>query len=476
MKLLLSLLFLAFWIPAQAAEYEPRVFEPPEMQKLPYRLLKPAEHEGKLPLVIFLHGSGERGDDNEAQLKHGAPAFLKAQEKFPCYVIAPQCPKDQKWTDVDWSKPFTVLPAEMSPAAKSLMRLLEILPREFPDIDLDRIYLTGLSMGGFGTWDLLERFPESFAAGVPVCGGGDPAHAKDIAKLPIWTFHGGKDKAVDIEQTRRMVAALEKAGGHPLYSEYPTVGHNSWDNAYQEPELLPWLFAQRRGEPPVPFEKAASPFAQPPSNQFPGAGPVQDGLWFRPLWQTRRQQWAKDVEADQGAIVFLGDSITQGWESLAQDFAGRKVANRGISGDTTRGVLGRLKGDVLDVHPKAVSMLIGTNDIGLGAEPEVAAENVKAIVAALHKANPKLPVIINKVMPSTPEKGRPAEKLQKLNELVQQAVGKDPAVTFVDTFTLFANPKGEAKPEEFPDLLHPNASGYAKWKAALELVFARLKL
>lgn len=476
MKPLLSLLLVAFCLPAQAAEYEPRVFAAPNLQALPYRLLQPGKHEGKVPLVIFLHGAGERGDDNAAQLRHGAPAFLKAQDKFPSYVIAPQCPKDQKWADVDWSKPFTVLPADLSPSAKSLMALLDALPKEFPDIDLDRVYLTGLSMGGFGTWDLLERFPERFAAGAPVCGGGDPAHAAKIAKLPIWTFHGDKDGAVAIVQTRNMVAALEAAGGKPLYSEYPNVGHSSWTNAYTEPEFMPWLFAQRRGQAAVPFEKVATPFAQPPSNQFPATGPVQEGIWFRGLWQTKRAQWAKDAAADQGAIVFLGDSITQGWDALAKDFAGRKVANRGISGDTTRGVLGRLKGDVIDVHPKAVSILIGTNDIGLGATPEVAAENVKAIVAELHRADAKLPIIINKVMPSTPAKARPADKLQKLNELVQEAVGKDPAVTFVDSYTLFANEKGEAKAEEFPDLLHPNAAGYAKWKAALEEAFTKLKL
>lgn len=356
------------------------------------------------------------------------------------------------------------------------MALLDSLPKEFPDIDLDRVYLTGLSMGGFGTWDLLERFPDRFAAGAPVCGGGDPAHAAKIAKLPIWTFHGDKDGAVAIVQTRNMVAALEVAGGHPLYSEYPTVGHSSWTNAYSEPEFMPWLFAQRRGQPPVPFEKVAGPYAQPPSNQFVGRGPIQEGIWFRGLWKTRREQWAKDAKADEGAIVFLGDSITQGWDSLTKDFAGRKVANRGISGDTTRGVLNRIPGDVNAVHPKAVCILIGTNDIGLGADPEVVGENLDSIIASIHAMEPKAAIIVSKVMPSTAAKARPAEKLQKVNELIEKVAASHHGTTVIDTWTLFANEKGEAKPEEFPDLLHPNAAGYAKWKAALEETFAKLKL
>src|SRR3954466_12565659 len=127
MKLLLSLLFLAFCLPARSAEYEPRVFQAPDVQPLPYRLLQPAKHEGKVPLVVFLHGAGERGNDNAAQLRHGAPLFLKAQDKFPCYVVAPQCPNGHRWAEVDWSRPTTVQPEKMSAPATSLMALLDTL-------------------------------------------------------------------------------------------------------------------------------------------------------------------------------------------------------------------------------------------------------------------------------------------------------------------------------------------------------------
>lgn len=457
-------------------DYVPRTFQSPEGKVLPYQLLQPNEHKGKLPLVIFLHGSGERGSDNEAQLRHGAPLFAKPEirERFPCYVIAPQCPADQKWADVDWSKPTMTQSPQPSAPMKLLLGLLDALPKEFPDIDLDRIYVTGLSMGGYGTWDLITRFPERFAAAVPICGGGDAEKAAAIAALPVWAFHGGADSVVPVELTRKMVAGIQAAGGTPLYWEYPRVGHDCWTLAYQEPELLPWMFAQTRGQKPVPFETVAGHFAQPPSNFFPGTGPVQPGIWFRELWKQRRSEWAKNVEAESGSIVFLGDSITQGWGSLAQDFPGLNVANRGIGGDTTRGLRYRLKEDVLDLHPKAVVLLIGTNDLELGSTPEAIAENIKAIVTDLRAENSTLAVLLCKVMPSYSGNSRPADKIQKINALVDEEFAGDPATIRIDTYSIFADESGDAKIEEFPDRLHPNSVGYAKWKSALTPAFDKL--
>jgi lysophospholipase L1-like esterase len=203
---------------------------------------------------------------------------------------------------------------------------------------------------------------------------------------------------------------------------------------------------------------------------------MQSGLWFRTLWRGRREQWAKMKTAEEGSVVFFGDSITQGWGSLAKDFTEYKVANRGISGDTTRGLLTRIQGDVLDLKPKAVSMLIGTNDLDQGAEPEVVLKNMKAIVAAMHAANPAMPIILNKVMPRGPKPGLFPEKIQKLNGLYEEAFKNDPKVVFCDTWTLFDNGNATCKKEEFPDLLHPNAAGYAKWTEALKPIFSKLEL
>ncbi|MHA3775570.1 GDSL-type esterase/lipase family protein [Verrucomicrobiota bacterium sgz303538] len=474
LRLLVLLLFLTGTL--RAKDYEALVYKAPDGQTLPYRLLSPEKVSGKVPLVIFLHGAGERGDNNQWQLRHGAPLFAKpdVQEKFPCYVLAPQCPTDQKWVDWDWKQPFTKQPAEPSAPMKLVLAVLDTLLQEHQDIDTDRIYVTGLSMGGYGTWDLATRFPDRFAAIAPICGGGDPEKAAAIAKVPTWTFHGNADPVVTVEQTRRMVAAMEKAGARPLYTEYANVAHDSWSNAYSEPMLLPWMFAQHRGQPAVEWGKIAGQFDQPPTNLFPGDGPVQPGIWFRALWKQRRSDWAKSKDADQGAVVFLGDSITQGWNTLAKDFPDLKVANRGISGDTTRGVLFRLKEDVLDVKPRAVVLLIGTNDLGLGASPDVAAQNIRTILTNLRNSDRKLPVIVCKVMPSDPSKTRPADKIQRLNALVDQLVDADPLFVRVDTYNIFANEQGNAKKEEFPDLLHPNATGYAKWAEALRPVFEKL--
>lgn len=466
--------------PNPADLYEARTFTGSDSATLGYRLLAPKNYDPKqkYPLVLVLHGAGERGSDNAVQLKYGAPLFIKdeVREKYPCFVVAPQCPAEQKWSEVDWTSTAPLTQTEKPTAPMALvLGALEALQKEF-SIDPDRLYVTGLSMGGYGTWDLITRFPEKWAAAAPICGGGDTKVAARVKSLPIWAFHGLEDPTVKVIRTQEMIAALEAAGGKPLFSVYPYVKHDSWNIAYGEPELLPWLFAQKRGQAEVPFATVAKPFAQPPSNQFPGAGPVQSGLWFRPLWRDRREQWSKAIEQDSGAVVFFGDSITQGWSSLGKDFPNFKTANRGISGDTTRGLRMRLKEDVLAVHPKAVAMLIGTNDLDQGATPEVVAENLKAIVAELHEANPAMPIVVSKVMPRGAKPGKFPEQIEKLNALYEAAFRDDQLVSFCDTWTLFNDGTGQCKKEEFPDMLHPNATGYAKWVEALEPIFAKLKL
>ena len=222
---------------------------------------------------------------------------------------------------------------------------------------------------------------------------------------------------------------------------------------------------------------AESRWAIPVSDAgLPGAGPIRRYEWFRKLWSERRAKWASEVERDQGAVVFLGDSITQGWGDVpgGDAFAGMKAVNRGISGDTTRGVLVRLDEDVLSVKPAAVVLLIGTNDLEEKAEPETIAGNLKLILDRLKAHNPRMPVVLCDVFPSSASKARPAEKIRKVNELYAGLVRGDAQVTRVETWTLFADPNGDAKPEEFPDLLHPNRLGYAKWAAAIRPILATL--
>lgn len=224
------------------------------------------------------------------------------------------------------------------------------------------------------------------------------------------------------------------------------------------------------------LEEGNATFEIPKTNEgLPGAGPIRRYDWFRNLWRTKRSGWAKQVKKDQQAIVFLGDSITQGWgDNLGGKFGGMKVANRGISGDTTRGMLIRLEEDVLSLSPRAVVMLMGTNDLEEGASPEIIAGNLKLIVARLKKHNSKIPILLCKVFPSSETKRRPADKIKKINELYAEAVKGDPQIIVLETWVLFADENGRAKKQEFPDLLHPNKVGYAKWAAALRPVFATL--
>ena len=206
---------------------------------------------------------------------------------------------------------------------------------------------------------------------------------------------------------------------------------------------------------------------------LPGEGPIRRYGWFQKLWEHKRSGWAKKVEQDQGALVFLGDSITQGWgDNMGNSFPGVKVANRGISGDTTRGVLIRMKEDVLSLNPKGVVILIGTNDLEEKASPEVIAGNLKLIIAELKKHNAKMPIILCNTFPSSASKRRPADQIKKINQLYFATVKGDPQITVLDTWLLFADAKGDAKKPEFPDLLHPNKLGYAKWAAALRPLLA----
>ena len=218
-------------------------------------------------------------------------------------------------------------------------------------------------------------------------------------------------------------------------------------------------------------------FALPPTDDgLPGAGPLRRYEAFQRVWREQRAGWATQVAKDQGAVVFVGDSITAGWRDLAAAFPGMKVANRGISGDTSRGVLIRLREDVLTLKPAAVVLLIGTNDIADGATPEVIAGNVKLILAALAEWNPKMPVVLCQVMPSATEKKRSAEHVNAVNAQYQTIALNQAAITLLETYPLFADAKGDARAGEFPDLLHPSERGYAKWAAALRPVLSTLGL
>ena len=215
-----------------------------------YRLLSPASPSERetWPLVIFLHGAGERGDDNRVQLRY-LPEFLAGDEgrrRYPCFSLAVQCPSGDKWADVDWSHP-SAPPAPTDTRAMQALRATTAEVLATHAVDRGRVVLTGISMGGYGTWHWATAEPGLFAAVAPVCGGGDPARAAALKNTPVWAVHGDQDDAVPVERSRRMIEAIRTAGGTPRYSELAGVGHHSWKPAYDPAfGLLDWLFEQRK--------------------------------------------------------------------------------------------------------------------------------------------------------------------------------------------------------------------------------------
>ena len=244
------LLLTIFSGSAQSVKFASDRYISPRGDTLPYRLLVPdSDTFRRYPLVIFLHGSGERGNDNEAQLKWGALNFATDENmvRFPAFVVAPQCPAGQSWANLDRDRNtnrMNLLPSPSKPMA-SLLELIAKLKRSLR-VDTNRIYITGLSMGGFGTYDILMRVPGMFAAAVPVCGGGDVSKAASIAQVPIWIYHGAEDPAVSPVFSYEMVQALTNAGARPGFTMYPETGHFSWLGAYSDPQMMVWLFRQRK--------------------------------------------------------------------------------------------------------------------------------------------------------------------------------------------------------------------------------------
>ena len=180
-----------------------------------------------LPMIVFLHGAGERGNDIQKVKKHGPPKIVESNPDFEFIVLSPQCPAGQRWNPQD-----------------VLSLVNHVL--ETHKVDRQRIYLTGLSMGGYGTWDTAVSHPYAFAAIAPICGGGNPLFARKIRHLPIWVFHGAKDKVVPLSQSKTMVQAVQKAGGNPKFTIYPEAGHDSWTESYANPELYKWFLKHKK--------------------------------------------------------------------------------------------------------------------------------------------------------------------------------------------------------------------------------------
>lgn len=251
--------FLFFAQPLDAQDlcaFEKRTYTSATGQILPYRILYPESYnkEKKYPVILFLHGAGERGNDNEKQLTHGAKLFLSEENRtnYQAIVIFPQCAAESYWSSViidrtksPYAFDFDYTRAETEPLKNAIALVKKIVVEE--SVDKKRIYITGLSMGGMGTFEAVFRYPKIFAAAAPICGGGDTTqYDKRVRKIPFSIYHGDSDVVVGVNESRQMVEKLKSLKAKVVYKEYPGVNHNSWDNAFAEPDYLSWIFSHKK--------------------------------------------------------------------------------------------------------------------------------------------------------------------------------------------------------------------------------------
>lgn len=221
---------------------------------MPFTILKIGSNKPSanhtIPMLLFLHGAGERGNDNMTQLKVGLPTLINSilESRNACYIIIPQCPKDEKWVPTDWSKKYSSMDLCMSWPLASANELLDSIMKANKEIDSNRIYVTGYSMGGFGCWEMLQRFPSKFAAAIPICGGGDTLYAKSLIEIPIWAFHSKNDKLVPLNRTTDMGEIIAHYGNNFTMTIMENEGHFCWDKVYEDHAVVKWLFSKKRND------------------------------------------------------------------------------------------------------------------------------------------------------------------------------------------------------------------------------------
>lgn len=423
------------------------VFREDTAEALPYRIFKPAPKQDAQPfLILFLHGAGERGRDNRAQLRHGIADLLKTCRSKHGILVAPQCPRGSYWPQPGMRRRLKAL-------------LDELLEDE--TIDRRRIYLTGLSMGGMGTWDLAMDHPELFAAALPICGRADPRRAARLSQMPVWAFHGDKDRAVKVSGSRRMITAMKQAGGDPRYQEYPGVGHNSWTRTYANPKVRAWLVAQRR-----------------------------------PVWPRLE---------DGGKVVFFGDSITfagakEGgyirrleatWKELGDAVPRLDFVGAGVSGNKVPDLLARLDRDVLQQQPSLVVIYIGTNDVWhslheKGTPLDRFRNGLLSLIAQIRAAKAGVMLCTPAAIGELPRGENKLDGMLERYAAAIRAVAREQGCPLVDLRDLFVPPVAarEAAVEQPPhkqqgiltsDGVHLNAAGNQRVAAAIQSRLLQLR-
>ncbi len=397
-------------------EYENETFK--------YLFLEPDSIESgkRYPLVLFLHGAGERGEDNRVQLKHFPQHFKDPayRKRFPCFLVAPQCREEQRWANFYWDgsvePPADSLSDQMKAALLVFHETLDAHP-----IDRSRIYLTGLSMGGYGSWELSMNRPDWFAGIAPICGAGDLSTAHRIASTPTWVYHGTADFAVPVRHGREMIAALHRAGGLPRYTEIPGHGHDSWVPAYEPDGVLNWLFRQRL---PSMNEKELSGITALTS----GHSPLKKGE----------------------RIVFLGDSLTaagvrqDGYITMLKEALqerrpdlGVHLIGAGISGNKVPDIQARLERDVLSYRPTCVFIFIGVNDVwhsqnGRGTSEEDYRRGLYDVISRIQNAGATVVLATPPVIGEKRQGENPLDAMLEDYAVISRSAGSRMGATICD--------------------------------------------
>lgn len=372
------------------------------------------------PLIFFLHGAGERGDSLALVMKHGPLKMAAAQPDFPFVVVAPQCPGGRWWH------------------ADELKILLDKVMGNY-NIDKDRVYLTGLSMGGYGSWELAMRYPSMFAAVAPVCGGGNPEQVCRIKELPVWNFHGAQDPIVPLAASEQMIYALEDCGTDVRFTVYPEVGHDAWEPAYNNPELYSWFLQHKR---PRDWEEF---------NRF------------------REEDAKRNLVADSGWLVFTGSSSIRMWPDLQNDFKADKTLNRGFGGSQVSDLLKHYGELILKYKPRQVVVYSGDNDIEAGKSPERVAADLKMLQYQIERDLPNTSFVYISIKPSISRLSK-FDKMEEANRLIREYLETRPNARFVDITAAMmeGNSRQPRKDLFLEDGLHMNRRGYRIWREALQ--------
>ena len=342
-----------------------------------YRLLEPPKvEEGKrYPIILFLHGAGERGTDNKSTLRHFPERMITPERRrdFPCYIVVPQCRPGALWGARSWTaKPELRLKNDASEQLKVAMRALADCVSAFP-VDRNRIYLTGMSMGGFGTWELAMRWPGVFAAVAPICGGGPEPDSFRLVGTSLFAAHGDADRVIPVQRSRGMIQALKGYGANPRYNEYPKVGHDSWNQAYGGEDLLKWMFDQEL-DPKAYVKESDRVFTES----------------------------AKKLGSEQ-SVLFFGDSITE-YGARPGGFIDRlkkmsegtqlRIAASGIGGQRVADLAARVDRDVLPKKANIVVLYVGLNDVwqqaNLGGSAKQYESELEALARKIQSSGSKL--------------------------------------------------------------------------------------